>query len=117
LNTIQNRIAKVIAKPWFYPLALLFIGLIAYGLMLPRLGFYWDDWEGVYLYHLHLPSIGFSYYAERPVSAIVYLILFPLIKMTPLVTQSVSLALLCVFPGFFLINKYLWLLSHTWPGT
>ncbi len=77
--------SKIIRNPWFFPLALLLIGIIAYGLIIPALGFYWDDWEGVYLYSMHDPSISFQYYASRPLSAIPYLILFPVAKMTPVV--------------------------------
>jgi hypothetical protein len=84
---------KIIQKPWFFPLALLFIGVVAYGLIIPLLGFYWDDWEGVYLYQLHNPAISFQYYSERPLSAIVYLLLFPIVKMTPVVWQIASLLL------------------------
>lgn len=59
MKNIKNIISRVVASRGAYPLALLFIGIIAYGLMLPRLGFYWDDWEGVYLYHLHNISLAF----------------------------------------------------------
>jgi hypothetical protein len=84
---------KVIAKPWFFPLALLFIGVAAYGLIIPKLGFYWDDWEGVYLYYLHNPAIGMQFYPLRPLAAIPYLTLFPITKMTPIVWQTISLLL------------------------
>lgn len=33
------------------PWALFLIALLAYGLLLPRLGFYWDDWPWVWLLH------------------------------------------------------------------
>ena len=86
-------VLKIVQKPWLFPLALLFIGVLAYGLIIPSLGFYWDDWEGVYLYQLHNPAISFQYYSERPLSAIAYLLLFPVAKMTPVVWQIVSLLL------------------------
>jgi hypothetical protein len=111
LKNIKNITLRAIASPWFYPLALLFIGIIAYGLMLPRLGFYWDDWEGVYLYRLHDPAISFHYYAERPLSALVFLALFPFIKMTPVVMQA--LALLLRWGGVLLIYS---MLNLVWPG-
>jgi hypothetical protein len=77
MKSIKSFAAKISAQPWFYPLALLAIGIAAYGLMIPRLGFYWDDWESVYLYRLHNPAISFQYFYERPFSALVYLVLFP----------------------------------------
>ena len=77
MEKIKNATSKIIASSWFYPVALLLIGVLAFGLMIPFLGFYWDDWESVYLYHLHNPAIIFPYFAERPFSAFIYLILFP----------------------------------------
>jgi hypothetical protein len=85
--------SKIIHNPWFFPLALLCVGVIAYGLIIPALGFYWDDWKAVYLYYMHNPAISFQYYVSRPLSAIAYLILFPIAKMTPVVWQIVALLL------------------------
>jgi hypothetical protein len=90
---MKPSLGKTIQKPWFFPLALLLIGGIAYGLIIPALGFYWDDWEGVYLYYMHNPAISSQYYSARPIGAIVYLILFPIAKMTPIVWQIVALLL------------------------
>ncbi|MBA4380305.1 MAG: hypothetical protein C0393_06475, partial [Anaerolinea sp.] len=103
-------VSKIFNKPWFYLFALLLVGLIAYGLMIPRLGFYWDDWEGVYLYHLHNPAISFLYYAERPLSALAYLILFPFAKMTPIVWQFVAILLRWVGVSFIYYT-----LTVIWP--
>jgi hypothetical protein len=121
-------IIKIIQKPWFFPLALLLIGMIAYGLILPGLGFYWDDWEGVYLYQLHDPAVSFQYYSERPLSAIAYLFLFPLAKMTPPVWQVVSLflrwggvlfiysTLNLVWPSRIRQNRWIAALLFVFPG-
>jgi len=59
---MKTFLRKAIQKPWFFPLALLSIGVVAYGLIIPSLGFYWDDWEAVYLYYMHNPAISFQYY-------------------------------------------------------
>ncbi|MFQ5944409.1 MAG: hypothetical protein ACE5JF_12735, partial [Anaerolineales bacterium] len=118
-------------KPWVFPLALLMVGVVTHGLMIPELGFYWNDWEGIYFYELELPAIGFQYYAERPLSALIYFALFPITGSNPIAWQVGSLllrwigllavyytlnslwpqhelrhrwivALLFVFPGYFL---------------
>jgi hypothetical protein len=107
------------------------VGVVAHGLMIPNLGFYWNDWEGIYFQELEYPAIGFQYYAERPLSALVYLALFPITRSNPVAWQVVGLllrwlgllavyytlnslwperawqhrwiaALLFVFPGYFL---------------
>ena len=51
MKNIKNTASKIIVNPWFYPAALLLICVLTYGLVIPHLGFYWDDWESVYLYH------------------------------------------------------------------
>jgi hypothetical protein len=93
MNKIREIAKKAIAHPLFFPLALLMVGIVAYGLMIPRLGFYWDDWESVYLYKLHNPAISFQYFGDRPFSALVYLALFPVAGMTPIVWQLIALIL------------------------
>ena len=102
---------KIINKPWFFPLALLLVGIVAYGLMIPRLGFYWDDWESVYLYNLHNPAVSFSYYAERPFSALPYIFLFSFTEMTPIVWQIVALVLRWVGVLFVYFT-----LNALWPN-
>ena len=111
MKNIKNITTKVIENPWFYPVALLLVGMLAYGLVIPYLGFYWDDWESVYLYHLHNPAIIFPYFAERPYSAFIYLILFPLTSMTPLFWQTVALVLRWIGVLFIYLT-----LNAVWPA-
>jgi hypothetical protein len=109
-------------------LALLLIGILAYGLMIPYLGFYWDDWESVYLYHLHSPALIFPYFAERPLSALIYLILFPITRMIPIIWQVVAfllrwigvvflyLTLNAVWPTRIWLNRWIGALLLIFPG-
>jgi len=61
-----SQLKKISEKPWFYPVALLLIGFIAYGYCLTYLGFYWDDWEVVMFTKLN-PSLQSGFYAnDRP---------------------------------------------------
>ena len=125
---MKSFIQKAINNPWFFPLALLLMGVIAYGLIIPSLGFYWDDWEAVYLYYMHNPAISFQYYVSRPFGAIAYLILFPVAKMTPVVWQIVALllrwagilfvyyTLSMVWPSRQQLNRWLAALLFVFPG-
>jgi hypothetical protein len=63
-----------------FPLALLALLTIAFGLLIPTLGFYWDDWP-VLLTHRLLGSEGYweFYTFDRPVSAWTYVVTMPLL--------------------------------------
>jgi hypothetical protein len=125
---MRTSLGRAIQKPWFFPLALLSLGMIAYGLIIPFLGFYWDDWEGVYLYNLHNPAISFQFYNARPVGAIAYLILFPFAKMTPIVWQIAAFLLRwggvlfiyytlnLVWPARQRLNRWMAALLFVFPG-
>jgi hypothetical protein len=64
--TNVEKIRNISHKPWFYPVALLLIGFITYGYVMPLLGFYWDDWEIVMFNKLN-PALQFDFYAhDRP---------------------------------------------------
>jgi len=124
IKRIASRtfLRKAADQPWVFPLVLLPVGGVAYGLMIPNLGFYWDDWESVFLKSLNNPSLSFSfnYYAERPFSALSYLAFFQFLKETPLAWQV--LALLLRWGGILLLNYTLnavWLerqTMHRWIG-
>ncbi|HEX7235149.1 MAG TPA: hypothetical protein VF243_07760, partial [Nitrosospira sp.] len=61
-----DKLKRLTDKPWFYPVALLLIGFITYGYVMPALGYYWDDWEIVMFNKLN-PALQFDFYAhDRP---------------------------------------------------
>lgn len=128
---MRARVGERLRSPWLFPVALLMVGVAAHGLLIPTLGFYWNDWQGIYFNELNLPAIGFQYYAERPLNALIYLALFPITGSNPVAWQVTALllrwggllfvyytfnllwpehrtrhrwivALLFVFPGYFL---------------
>jgi len=54
-------------RPRTFPLALLIYCLISFGLLIPWLGFYWDDWPSIYYLHVLGPK-GFiqAFAGDRP---------------------------------------------------
>src|SRR5258706_9756343 len=61
-----SRLKKISEKAWFYPVALLLVGFVIYGYVLPSLGYYWDDWEIVMFTKLN-PALQFNFFAgDRP---------------------------------------------------
>lgn len=70
-------------KPWFYPVALLLIGLLTYGYALTSMGFYWDDWEVVFLLSTKNLPLLYGYFAfDRPF-AWPYQVMYSVFGMNP----------------------------------
>ena len=52
---------------WTIPIALLATCLLGFGLMIPWLGFYWDDWPAIWFLHFFGPSSFKEVFAiDRP---------------------------------------------------
>jgi hypothetical protein len=76
--------SKIIILSLLFPLALLGLLIISFGLLIPTLGFYWDDWP-VLLTHKLLGSEGLwqFYTFDRPISAWTYVITLPVLGYNP----------------------------------
>ncbi len=74
------------------PIALLFTCVIAYGILIPWLGFYWDDWPYIW-FSKTLGPTGFVdvFSQDRPFLAILYSINLPLLGSNPVIWQIFSL--------------------------
>ncbi|MHC1783300.1 MAG: hypothetical protein AB9891_11215 [Anaerolineaceae bacterium] len=106
----MNRVHAITKKSWFIPVVLLVVSIAAYGLQISKLGFYWDDWEDVFLYHLGDPSFFWNYFAyDRPFTAWVYVVFFPILQMDPVRWQIFILVLRWLsLVGFWWTFKQLW---------
>jgi hypothetical protein len=119
---------KIIDRPWFYPIILLFVGLATYGIIFTRPGFFWDDWGKVYIYYTHNPEVSLHYSPSRPFTVWVYLFLFTFAKMTPLVWQILELivrwlgilfiyyTLNAIWPNRVWQNRWVGVLLFVFPG-
>lgn len=96
-------------KPWFYPAILLLIGLLTHGYTLASLGFYWDDWEVVFLLNTKLPALLYGYFSfDRPF-AWPYQLMGTLAGLNPIGWHIA--ALLARWAGILLLYyslKFLW---------
>lgn len=64
---LEARIRQLAGTSWFYPVVLLMLGLIAYAYSLASLGYYWDDWEVIFLLHTRQLPLLYGYFAfDRP---------------------------------------------------
>ncbi|RPJ44313.1 MAG: hypothetical protein EHM21_10360, partial [Chloroflexi bacterium] len=96
---------------WGGPLVLLLVAILAFGLMLPGLGFYWDDWAKILVSRLYGLSAYPAYYAEdRPLSAWTHMLFTPLLGESPLPWQVFTLLL-----RWLSALSFWWCLGLIWP--
>jgi hypothetical protein len=94
------------------PAALLILGILSFGLLLPRLGYYWDDWERILIVKLYNPAVFWDYFnTKRPFAAWVYNILSPLLGGQPIGWHIVSLLFRCLCS-----ISFWWVLCTLWPA-
>lgn len=76
------------------PVALLFVTVVSFGLLIPWLGFYWDDWPVIYLTQTQGTSSFWDFYQyDRPFSAWTYMVSAPFLGTSPLTWQIFTLLL------------------------
>lgn len=93
------------------PLSLLILCILAYGLLIPTLGYYWDDWPYAYINHMFGPE-GYPEFvaSDRPYSAWIFMGLAALWNEEPLGYHLTSIFLYWICAILF------WLfLRNLWP--
>ena len=93
------------------PIALLLFCIAAYGLLIPGLGFYWDDWPMTWFGHV-LGPLGYIgvLSSDRPFLGIIYTLTTSVLKLVPYQWQI-----------FGLLTRWLttwsvyWTLKNLWP--
>lgn len=93
------------------PLVLLLVALVTFGLFIPWLGFYWDDWPVLMMYRFFGTTAYESFYAyDRPFSFWTYLVTMPVLGLSPIAWQLFTLLLR------WLTALFIWLsLRLLWP--
>ena len=83
-----------LSKDRSIPLIFLIVTIIAYGLLLPQMGFYWDDWPFVWIAKFLGPSEFFPAFANiRPFLAPIFYITTSLIPPEPIYWQIFMLVI------------------------
>ena len=105
-----RRVARLAFAPWTVPLAIGVLGAIIYGLLLPSLGFYWDDWAKIAVSRLWGLSGYWAYYAgDRPLSAWTHIVFTPLLGVRPIAWQAFQLLLTLISAwGVYWVTRSLW---------
>ncbi len=108
----NTKLIRKLVLNWNSIFAALFImGILAYSLQIPWLGFYWDDWPWVWFSHVMGPEGMLQIDIEhRPLSGVVLWIGSQLFGENPRGWQIYSLTLRMIGAGAFG-----WFLQKLWP--
>ncbi|HEY3474099.1 MAG TPA: hypothetical protein VGK56_05775, partial [Anaerolineales bacterium] len=91
---MRHIFSKLLLNDRTIPLVLLFITVTAFGLLIPWLGFYWDDWPVIYLTQTQGTSGFWDFYQyDRPFSAWTYILFVPLLGTAPFAWHVFALLL------------------------
>jgi len=100
------------APIWPAALALVLIGLLAHGIYLAKLGYYWDDWPVVWVFGSHGREGIVSYFAgERPVQAWFYGLAASCLGLNPIGWQLAGFISRCAASVFLFVG-----LGRAWPA-
>jgi len=93
------------------PIVLLLIHIITYGLLIPKLGFYWDDWETILITRLYPLSEFWNYFAgTRPLAAWTHILFGALLGVKPAGWHILTLIL-----RWLTAVACWWSLTTLWP--
>ncbi len=124
LPMIESRISSVVSKieklsdryPILFPVALMVLALVTYGVFIISLGFYWDDWPPILLLHVPDKALVWKYFTyDRPFQSWTYYLQFFICNDSTflwqltgiLVRWSAGLTLFYAFLGVIPRQKYL----------
>lgn len=106
----QNR--KFRFQTWTIPLALLVLCSLGFGLSIPWLGYYWDDWPAIATIRLRGVGAFWDFYqSERPFSAWTYVLSGPLLGTNTFYWHVFSLLL-----RWSTVLGMWWSLGLLWPS-
>ena len=93
------------------PVALFLVCLVSYGLLIPWLGFYWDDWPYSWFAKI-LGPLGFvkAFANDRPFLSVIYMVTTPLFGDSPFAWQ-----IFAIFTRFITVIALWWTLKQIWP--
>ncbi len=113
IRSLSRVAARVQAPSWSLPFALAIVCFATFGLLIPSLGFYQDDWHHIYYaYARDLDSLKELFlFDNRPVAALFYIPTFKLLGFQAIHWQLFSLTIrsLAVIAAWLCVDAL-------WPG-
>lgn len=93
------------------PIALLIACVLSFGLLIPWLGFYWDDWPAVWYLHLSGPSgFGDVFAVDRPLLGWLFSLSTPIFG-----TSVAAWQIFGIFARWASALAFWWFLRSIWP--
>lgn len=112
MSGLLQRIDSLGRRPWVIPAGLLLAILLAHGVLVPSLGFFWDDFPTAWFDYLRGPGVYWKVYADvRPVLSWVYMLTTPWLGWQPLGWQLFGL-----FARWLSVLAAWGFLRNLWPG-
>ena len=107
----MKKLLSIKIPEWTFPIILLLLCIASFGLLIPRLGFYWDDWAKTLVNRLFGLSGYWDYYAgDRPTSGWTHIVFVSLIGDSPIAWHVLTL----IFRWLSAWGMW-WCLSLLWP--
>lgn len=111
-RSLKPRIYNLHFSTKTVPWAILALAAAAFGILLPGLGLYWDDWETILVLRLYpLSEINQYFAGHRPLAGWTYLLFAPIVGVNPLNWQIFALAL-----RVLTVVTFWWAFSMVWPA-
>ncbi len=106
---MQKIRAALRSAPFILGLA----AILAYGLLIPWLGFYWDDWPFAFLAHFYGPlELVRAFAPFRPFLGPIFFLTTSLLGTAPFAWQMLGLV-----ARFTTAFAFYWMLNQVWPGS
>ncbi len=104
--------SRIAFRTWTIPIALLLFCLLSFGLLIPMIGLYWDDWPTLWQLHMFGPgAFREAFSVDRPFLAWLFML------TTPIIGESVKgWQLFGIFTLWASCLSLWWMLRMLWPG-
>jgi hypothetical protein len=93
-RSVETRFSELISRESIFPLVLLLICFLAFGLLFRSLGFYWDDWTNIFVRKSSgIPGLIDFYQYDRPFSVWLHVLTGSLTGLNPNLWQALFLGI------------------------
>jgi hypothetical protein len=103
---------KTTIPGWTIPIAFLLICFLSYGLLIPWLGFYMDDWYLMWFSKMFGPLEFIRYFSQdRPFLSGIYILTSAILGQSPLVWQ-----IFAIISRWVAVLSFWWMCKQVWPA-